>query len=200
MMSPDLSNKLQRDKRRESTPDGHARHPSANALSFCFAPSLDLLLLLLPLISRLSLLVLPPSSPPPLGLLAFSPILLVPTSVWGDFSENLPIGGARDAYPDRTGSPVSRKTNDSDVVTEILPSKLSADSQLSRQLENFLFPRQISKSVAVRIISLCREAVQVSTRRKLHRLESLLGRQASYHDCEMIRRACGSADGLDVLV
>ena len=62
---------------------------------------------------------------------------------------NLTICGAGDADADRTGSAVSRQTDDADIVTEIFATELSADTEFLCELVDFLLHGHIPERTTV---------------------------------------------------
>ena len=59
-------------------------------------------------------------------------------TLFGDFGLDVAVGGTGNGHADRTGSTVTGETNDSHVVSEVLPAELGADAKFVGGVEQFL--------------------------------------------------------------
>ena len=102
-----------------------------------------------------------------------------------DFAEYLPVGGARHADADRTGSAVTSQADDPDVVAEILTAELCANAEALRHLVDLGLEFEIAESLAV-LVAARRQGIEVTAARELHHLHGELGRRAADDDGQVI--------------
>lgn len=82
---------------------------------------------------------------------------------------------------------MTRKTDDSHIVTEVFPAELGANAHLLSHLEDHFLRLHISECSSV-LVAAGRKVVVVFGGRHLHGLESLFGGKAANHDRQMIWR------------
>ncbi len=116
-----------------------------------------------------------------------------------DPAERLPVGRAGDGEGDRAGSAVPRQPDHPDVVAEVLAAELRADAEGLGQLEDLLLQLEVAEAVGTGR-SFGRQVVEVVRRGVLRGLQGELGAGAADHDGEVVRRAGGRAERLDLLV
>ena len=117
----------------------------------------------------------------------------------GDLAEDLAVGRARYADPDRQAGAMTRQPDHPDIVAEILAAELCADPEAARQLEHLLLEIAVAIGLAV-TVSLLREIVEITAAGQLDRLQVHLGRGAADHDGEVVGRAGGGSQGADLVV
>ena len=123
--------------------------------------------------------------------------LLQEHAVRGDLRHDLPVGAARHADPHRQRRAVARQADHPHVVTEILAAELRADADIARQLQHLLFHLQVAERVA-RLAAAGGQRVQPLGGGQLHRLHRGLGRGAADDDRQVVGRAGGGAERLDL--
>src|SRR6516165_8484132 len=116
-----------------------------------------------------------------------------------DLAEDLAVGRAGDANPDRQAGAVSRQPDHPHVMAEILSAELRADAEPAGELEYFLFEVPVPIGLAV-AIALTGQRIEIAAAREFDRLQIHFGRGAADHYGEVVRRASGRAEGTDFLV
>src|SRR6516165_2539887 len=116
-----------------------------------------------------------------------------------DLAENLTVGRAGDADPDRQAGTMPRQPDHSYVMAEILAAELRADAKTAGKLEHVLFEPTIAVGLAI-LVALAWQRVEVAAAGELNRFQIHLGRSAADHDGQVVGRASGRPDGADFLV
>lgn len=94
-------------------------------------------------------------------------------------------------------SSIPRKTDDTDVVAEVLASELGANAHLAGHVENLLLELEISEATTVLVASGV-HVIEVTGRGELDSLQAGLSGGTTNDDSEVVRRTSGSAESLDL--
>ncbi len=116
-----------------------------------------------------------------------------------DLAEDLAVGRARHADPDRQAGAVARQADDPHVVTEIFAAELRADAEATGQFEHLGLELAIAIGLAP-AIAFSRQTVEITAAGQLDRLQVHFRRGAADHDGEVIGRAGRGAERADLLV
>ena len=118
-----------------------------------------------------------------------------PDTVAVDLRLDITVGRAADAHAYGARSAMTRHTDHTDIVGEILTAELSSESDIVGGVEEFLLEFDISESVAI-LIALSGEIVVILHRSLLDSGEVGFGRSAADDESDMIGRTSGSAESL----
>ena len=99
--------------------------------------------------------------------------LLQPDTIGIDPSLDISISRAANTHTDRTAGTMTRQTNDTDVVSQILTTKLSAEANLLSFLDELLLQINIAESTTSLIASSGQTIVELD-RSELHSQQVLL--------------------------
>ena len=121
-----------------------------------------------------------------------------PDTVAVDLRLDITVGRAADAHTYGARSAMTRHTDHTDIVGEILTAELSSESDIVGGVEEFLLEFDISESVAI-LIALSGEIVVILHRGLLDSGEVGFGRSAADDESDMIGRTSGSAESLHLL-
>ena len=77
--------------------------------------------------------------------------LLEKHPVRGDLAEDLAVGRARDADPDRQAGAVARQPDDAHIVAEIFAAELRADPEAAGQFEHLLLEAAVAVGLPVAV-------------------------------------------------
>ena len=121
-----------------------------------------------------------------------------PDTVAVDLRLDITVGRAADAHTYGARSAMTRHTDHTDIVGEILTAELSSESYIVGGVEEFLLEFDISESVAI-LIALSGEIVVILHRSLLDSGEVGFGRSTADDESDMIGRTSGSAESLHLL-
>ena len=121
-----------------------------------------------------------------------------PDTVAVDLRLDITVGRAADAHTYGARSAMTRHTDHTDIVGEILTAELSSESDIVGGVEEFLLEFDISESVAI-LIALSGEIVVILHRGLLDSGEVGFGRSTADDESDMIGRTSGSAESLHLL-
>lgn len=121
-----------------------------------------------------------------------------PDTVAVDLRLDITVGRAADAHTYGARSAMTRHTDHTDIVGEILTAELSSESYIVGGVEEFLLEFDISESVAI-LIALSGEIVVILHRGLLDSGEVGFGRSTADDESDMIGRTSGSAESLHLL-
>ena len=121
-----------------------------------------------------------------------------PDTVAVDLRLDITVGRAADAHTYGARSAMTRHTDHTDIVGEILTAELSSESDIVGSVEELLLEFDISESVAI-LIALSGEIVVILHRGLLDSGEVGFGRSTADDESDMIGRTSGSAESLHLL-
>ena len=121
-----------------------------------------------------------------------------PDTIAVDLRLDITVGRAADAHTYGARSAMTRHTDHTDIVGEILTAELSSESYIVGGVEEFLLEFDISESVAI-LIALSGEIVVILHRSLLDSGEVGFGRSTADDESDMIGRTSGSAESLHLL-
>src|SRR5690606_26503131 len=115
-----------------------------------------------------------------------------------DPAQRLAVGRARHGDRDRATGAVAGESHHTYVVAEVLAAELGADAGRLGELEHPPLELDVAEAVAGRRPR-GGQAIEVAGRCELGGLERELGGRAADRDRQVVRRAGGGAEGLDLL-
>ena len=121
-----------------------------------------------------------------------------PDTVLVNFTFDITVGRARHAQTYRTRRTVTRQTDDTHIVCEVLAAELCTETDLMRLFQNLLFEFHVAEC-APRGITRGRQVVIIMSRSQLHGEQVLFGRCAADNECDMIRRTSSRTEALHLL-
>ncbi len=124
--------------------------------------------------------------------------LLEEHAVTRDLAERLAIGRARHCHRHGTARSVPRQADDPHVVAEVLATELGADPGALGEREHLAFEIEVAEPMAGRRANR-RKRVEVVRRRQLGGLDGELGRRPADDDGEVVGRAGGGSERLQLL-
>ena len=124
--------------------------------------------------------------------------LLQPDTVLVDLSLDVAVGRAAYTHTDRAAGTMTGQTDDTDVVSQVLTTKLCTQANLVSLIEELVLQVDVAESTAG-LITCCRQLIIVLDRSQLHGKEVLLGRSTTDNECDVVRRTCCCAEALHLL-
>ncbi len=93
--------------------------------------------------------------------------LFNPDTLLIDLTFDITVSRAGNSHTYRTGSTVTRQTNDTYVVCIIFTTELSTQTNVVSRFQNFFFQFDITESTAI-LVTACRQVVIIMSRSQLH--------------------------------
>ena len=113
--------------------------------------------------------------------------LLQPDTVGIDLRLDVAVGRAADTHADRTAGTMTRQTNHTDIVSQILTTELGTQANLMSLLQEFLFEVDIAEGTTSLVACGGQTVVELDGS-QLHGQQVLLGRSTTNDECDVIRR------------
>ena len=124
--------------------------------------------------------------------------LLDPDTVFVDLTLDITVCRAAYAKSDRAASAVAWKTDHTDIVSHILTTKLSTETNLVCFLEELLLELDVTEGTTG-LIACGRECIVVVSRSEFNSEQVLLCTGTTDHECDMVRRTSCSTEALHLL-
>ena len=124
--------------------------------------------------------------------------LLQPDTVLVDLSLDVAVGRAAYTHTDRAAGTMTRQTDDTDVVSQVLTTKLCTQANFVSLIEELVLQVDVAEGTTS-LITCCRQLIIVLDRSQLHGKEVLLGRSTTYNECDVVRRTCCCTEALHLL-
>ena len=124
--------------------------------------------------------------------------LLQPDTVLVDLSLDVAVGRAAYTHTDRAACTVTRQTDDTDIVSQILTAELCTQANLVSLFEELVLQVDITEGTTS-LITCCRQLIVVLDRSQLHGKEVLLGRSTTDNEGDVVRRTCSCTQALHLL-
>ena len=123
---------------------------------------------------------------------------LDPDTVFVDLTFDITVGRTRNTQTDRTGSTVTRQTNDAYVMRHIFTAELRTQTNLVRLLQQLLLELDITESTSG-LVAGSRQTVIEMRRSQFDGQQVLLRRRTADDDGDMIRRTSSRTEGFHLL-
>ncbi len=121
-----------------------------------------------------------------------------PNTILVNLCLDVAVGRARNTHTNRTTCTMTRQTNHTDVMSQILATKLSSKTNLVSFLQQLLFQIHVAECTS-RLVTRRWQRVIVFDRSELHRQEVLLSRRTTNHESNVVRRTSRRAETLHLL-
>ena len=124
--------------------------------------------------------------------------LLQPDTIGIDLGLDVTVSRARDTHTDRTTCTVTRQTDHTDVVGQILATELSTEADLVGLFQQFLLKVDVTEGTTC-LITCGGQTIVILDRGELHGEQVLLGRGTTNHEGDVVRRTSGRTQRLHLL-
>jgi len=93
---------------------------------------------------------------------------------------------------------MTRQTDDTDVVSQVLTTKLCTQANLVSLIEELVLQVYVTEGTTG-LITCCRQFIIVLDGSQLHGEEVLLSRSTTDNECDVVRRTCSCTEALHLL-